>query len=117
MLGALLAACAPSSTAPANHPTETPTATQAPPTMTALPGVHALWISPAVPDPLRVAAEAWGLPLVTDASQASVLLDLRAGEAAGGSQWIYALVAPFPTVMDGITSDQFQGVWKGSSAE
>lgn len=78
--------------------------------------MRALWISPAVPDPLRAAAEAWGLPLAQDASQASVVLDER--KAAGGAeaQWIYALVAPFPTVMDGVTIEQLQAAWKGISS-
>ncbi len=34
-----------------------------------------------------------------------------------GSEWVYALVSPFPTVMDGVTSDQLQAVWKRSSSE
>ena len=34
-----------------------------------------------------------------------------------GSEWVYALVAPFPTILDGVTSDQLQAVWKGSSSE
>jgi poly-gamma-glutamate synthesis protein (capsule biosynthesis protein) len=27
-------------------------------------------------------------------------------------QWVYALVAPFPTVTDGVTFDELQGAWK-----
>jgi poly-gamma-glutamate synthesis protein (capsule biosynthesis protein) len=30
-------------------------------------------------------------------------------------QWIFALVAPFPTITDGITSDEFGAVWAGNS--
>ena len=32
-----------------------------------------------------------------------------------GSKWAYALVAPFPTVLDGVTSDELHAVWAGDS--
>ncbi len=117
LLGALLVGCAPKSTPTAIPASATPTATLPAATPAASPGVHALWISPAVPDPLRVAAETWGLPLARDASQASITLDLQPGGASGGAQWTYALVAPFPTVMDGVTLEQLQAAWRGSSEE
>src|SRR5512143_2530742 len=119
MLGALLVSCAPRPTAPAPvyPPTEIPTTTPAPATATPLPGVRALWISPAVPDPLRVKAEPWGIPLTQDARRASAALDVRAEAEDGGSNWIYALVAPFPTVLDGVTFDQLRAFWKGTSSE
>jgi hypothetical protein len=34
-----------------------------------------------------------------------------------GGQWIYALVAPFPTVLDGVRLAQLRAVWGGSSGE
>jgi poly-gamma-glutamate synthesis protein (capsule biosynthesis protein) len=34
-----------------------------------------------------------------------------------GSQWIYALVAPFPTVTDGVRLTQLRDVWTGASSE
>ena len=79
--------------------------------------MHALWIGPGVPEPLRAAAEAWGIPLTPNAGQASVILDASPDTGNSGSQWIYALVTPFPTVMDGVTTDQLRAVWKGSSNE
>ncbi len=80
-------------------------------------GPNALWISAAVPDPLRKLADSWGLPRVSDPAQAGVHFDVSSGSAAKASQWIYALVAPFPTVMDGVTSDQLSAAWKGASSD
>jgi poly-gamma-glutamate synthesis protein (capsule biosynthesis protein) len=64
-----------------------------------------------------MAAETWGLPLTLNAGLASAILDVHARAGAEGADWIYALVAPFPTILDGISSEQLQSVWKGSSAE
>ena len=77
-----------------------------------------LWISPAVPDPLRNAAEGWGLPSHTQTPAPPG----QAGCASCGFDRAHRngsmrSVAPFPTVMDGVTSDQLQAVWKGTSAE
>lgn len=47
----------------------------------------------------------------------TITLDIRPGPDANTAQWIYALVAPFPTVMDGVTSQQLQAVWKGTSTD
>src|SRR5512138_2097353 len=98
VLAALLAGCSPQAAPATLPPSETTTPALAPATATASPGVRALWISPAVPDPLRVAAEAWGLPLTQQADGASVVLDEAQSAASGGAEWTYALVAPFPTV-------------------
>jgi hypothetical protein len=32
------------------------------------------------------------------------------------STWIYCLVAPFPTVTDGLSSDEFRSIWSGDGA-
>jgi hypothetical protein len=76
-----------------------------------------LWISPGLPAFLRNTASAWGLPITTDRSSATMSVDLaqpRPG-AMRVSTWIYALVAPFPTVTDGVTSDELHAAWNGSS--
>ena len=117
MLGVLVTACAPRST-PAVPPTPKPvTSSPIPPTATVTPGALSLWISPAVPEALRATAMTWGIPTVSNQDEASVTLEARTPAAAGASKWIYALVAPFPTVMDGVTSQQLQAVWRGSSGE
>jgi hypothetical protein len=77
-----------------------------------------LWVSPGLPTFLRDTALAWGLPTTTDRDAAIMSVDLaqpRPG-AMRVSTWIYALVAPFPTVTDGVTSDELRAAWKGSSS-
>jgi len=72
-----------------------------------------IWISPAVPPALRREAEGWGIPIVDDPDSATMRLDIQ---SAGnqGSTWFYALVAPFPTVTDGISSRELLANWNGS---
>ena len=116
VLGVLLAACAPSATVPPLLiPTPTPLVLPA----TATPDLVAggVWISPAVPDSLRNVAQGWGIATNADAKLASLRLDVQSSSQGAVSQWIYALVAPFPTVLDGVTSDELKAVWKGSSPE
>ncbi len=78
----------------------------------------ALWISPAVPDELRQAAQGWGIPIVSNSSLASIKFDVVSPSTVNRQQsaWIYALVAPFPTVTDGVTSDELKTAWHGSSS-
>lgn len=104
----LLAACGAPSTeapiAPVDVPPAQPTSTQAPTT-------ERLWVSPAVPDALRETAKLTGLPIIDIPESATQKLDV----AESGSLWIYALVAPFPTVTDGITSAELISAWQGAS--
>jgi hypothetical protein len=77
-----------------------------------------LWVSPGLPSFLRDTALAWGLPTITDRASATISVDLaqpRPG-AMRVSTWIYALVAPFPTVTDGVTSDDLHAAWNGLSS-
>ncbi|MBK8781218.1 MAG: CapA family protein [Anaerolineales bacterium] len=101
----ILAACA-----PAAEVTVVPSATPLPiSTSTTIPAAPALWVSPAVPDDLRAAAQTLDIPLVEDAALATQKLDI----ADSGSLWIYALVAPFPTVTDDVTYADLSSAWKG----
>ncbi len=88
------------------------------PTATSTPMPAALWVSPAVPDPLRQAAQGWGIPIVSNSSLASIKFDVASPSTANGQQavWIYALVAPFPTVTDGVTLGDIKSAWHGSSS-
>jgi hypothetical protein len=36
---------------------------------------------------------------------------------SGGVTWVYALVAPFPTILDGVTGRQLRSAWSGTSSE
>ncbi len=72
-----------------------------------------------MPDELRQAAQSSGIPIVTDSSQASVRLDVAPSPSSNANQnsiWTYALVAPFPTVTDGVTLDDLKAAWHGSSS-
>ncbi len=80
--------------------------------------IPVLWISSAVPDALRQAVLKWGFPVVSDTAYSNLILDVDNEPLWGDDQkvdWIYALVAPFPTVIDGVTSQELIGVWHGSS--
>lgn len=105
----LLVACGtPAVTQP---PVASPIVPAALPTSTPLPVAESLWVSPSVPNNLREAAKLSGLPIVNAPESATQKLDV----ADSGSLWIYALVAPFPTVMDGVTSDELSSAWRGAS--
>jgi hypothetical protein len=67
---------------------------------------------PAVPDDLRDITQAWDIPLVDDAALATQKLDV----SDSGALWMYALVAPFPTVTDGVTYADLSSAWKGASS-
>lgn len=86
-------------------PTPNPTSTQE-----ILP--DALWISPAVPNDLRLIAQKWDIPRVDDPALATQKLDV----SGSGALWIYALVAPFPTVTDDVTYEDLISTWKGVPA-
>ena len=104
----ILAACVPATEAPMEArtlPTPNPTSTQE-----ILP--DALWISPAVPDNLRLIAQKWDIPRVDDPALATQKLDI----SASGALWVYALVAPFPTVTDDVTYEDLISAWKGAPA-
>ena len=104
----ILAACVPATETPMEArtlPTPNPTSTQE-----ILP--DALWISPAVSDDLRLIAQKWDIPWVDDSALATQKLDV----SASGALWIYALVAPFPTVTDDVTYEDLISAWKGAPA-
>lgn len=82
------------------------------PTATQPPVADALWVSDAVPDDLRDVAELSGVLLVDAPDLATQTLDV----SDSGSLWIYALVAPFPTVIDGIPSADLIDAWKNGSS-
>jgi hypothetical protein len=106
----LLAACTPGTAIPVAETTST--STSIPSTQTSTPRPDALWVAPSVPAPLRDAALASGMPPAVDAGSATQILDV----SDSGSIWIYALVAPFPTVTDDITYADLLSTWQGASS-
>ncbi|MBM3126464.1 MAG: hypothetical protein FJZ87_15575 [Chloroflexi bacterium] len=75
-----------------------------------------VWVSPAVPEGLRTLFQNWGFRLVTEGREASRLYLDIAQTAPGAlhvSTWVYALVAPFPTVADQVTTQELLSAWAG----
>lgn len=113
ILATAFVGCSPTVGTPTQVPSLESTRPPAPATATATP--TSLWIGAGVPDPLRKTAEGWGIPIASDPAAASLSLDFHPDFKGDGSRWIYALVAPFPTVLDGVTSDDLRAVWRGDS--
>jgi poly-gamma-glutamate synthesis protein (capsule biosynthesis protein) len=84
-------------------------------TSDAVASTGALWIGPSVPPALRLQAESWGVPLTADSAAAALRLD-AGPERAPGAVWVYALVAPFPTISDGVTLQELMANWKGAAS-
>ena len=122
----LLSACGPLSSPPTNildtatensskvTPTQEASAT-ATPTLTPTSEVVSVYVDPNLPtafkDSLQLNAAGFGL-----AESENATAKLTFGSEAPISTWIYALVAPFPTVTDGISSQELQNFWQSGSA-
>lgn len=112
----LLAACQAGSLVeqPAATPTPTVTPVRAMDTPTSL----SIWFSPAVPDLLRQMLAGSGLAPVDVPGPNTLRLDvLNPQSAINHSQsttWIYALVTPFPTAVDGVSLSDIQHAWTGA---
>ncbi len=98
------------STAPAN------TSQPASPSPTVAP--LKVWLAPYLPEKLRssiVLPAGYALTDNPGAAEASLIVDDQKQSPA--IQWIYTLVAPFPTVTDEISSDELQAVWNGTAVD
>ena len=82
-----------------------------------MPRDASLWIAPGVPSALRKLAEQTGLPQASSSETATMRLTADTADGSTSMEWIYALVAPFPTVLDGVTGAQLKAVWDGTSRE
>jgi len=102
----------PSPSASATAPSNTPTAV-AMPTATPMPS---LWAAPYLPPTLRDSLKLpQGWVLAQSPPAASVRLEAGAGKPL--SQWVYALVAPFPTVVDDVSSQDLLDCWRGRPSQ
>ncbi len=117
-LALILQGCAtssPAATTPPPPTVTTPTPTAFRPA-TPTPSILHVWISPAVPEPMRREVEALAarrperLVLVPEPQQADARLEPKG--AANLATWIYAAAAPFPTVQDDIAFEQLQAAWR-----
>ena len=111
---------APTASATVQIPTLAPTITPMPPTAVPTPVVlnaAQVWASPSTPLLLRNKFQSWGFQvLATEQDSANLYIDVaQTSEGAMHvSTWTYALVAPFPTVIDNVTSQELLAVWGGS---
>lgn len=112
LLLALLASCAPATPLPADTPAPSPTPVPTE-TFTPTPIPEALWVSPAVPAQLVGLSQTWGISITDDPALATQKLEL----SDSGSLWIYALVAPFPTLTDSVDSQTLVAHWQGNSSD
>ena len=118
LLAAIIASCAPNTPEP--KPVSQPLIVQQPaPTQLPSPAPLSLYLAPELPDMLVSTSEHWGIPFMYDPGRANLHLELTStgGEStiASRTTWIYALVAPFPTVTDGVTFEELKAVWSASS--
>jgi len=93
----------------------TPTATS-----TSVPRPLVLYRSPELPDTLLAESDRWNIQLADDPDAAALHLELVStgdeASIASKSTWVYALVAPFPTVTDRVTLADLQAAWNGNLA-
>ncbi len=97
-------------------PSATPTV-QPPPTFTPTPtptptSQPLLWLAPYLPDHLRGAISLPAGVILSDQVE-SANLRFEVGNQDPIVQWVYVLVAPFPTLPDGITSADLMNTWRG----
>lgn len=79
-----------------------------------------VWVNPELPEQFRMSLSFTGsIQPVEDADKSDVRLDWVEADAADEEAvaWIYALVAPFPTLIDEVSSTALQSAWKGETAE
>ncbi|MFN2146742.1 MAG: CapA family protein [Anaerolineales bacterium] len=92
-----------------------------PVTSTPTPAVISLWIAPSVPDDLRLAIKgqvesgAGRVQLVAERTAALVRFEPEADQPL--TNWIYALVARFPSTLDGMTLGELGMHWHGGSQD
>ena len=110
----------PTASATYQIPTLAPTITPMPPTAAPTPVVlnaAQVWASPSVPASLRGKFQSWGFQvLATEQATANLYIDVaQTSEGAMHvSPWTYALVAPFPTIVDNVTSQELLSAWSGT---
>lgn len=124
LVAAMIVSCAPNTLEPTEPVlSPVPSATPNPSAMVTMPPTPmalGLYRAPEIPDVLVAESETWGIPIITNPAQAPLHLELAsAGDEftiASTTTWIYALVAPFATVTDGVTLDELKTAWSVSSS-
>src|SRR4030042_2417603 len=86
------------------------------PSVSPTPPTVFVWLQPYLPDKL---SSGFTLPLgynlAATQEEANIILDVGGQISQPTIQWIYTLVAPFPTISDGVTSEMLRSTWDGTS--
>src|SRR5690349_13723994 len=113
-------AIVPTLSATLTFPASTATLTAMPPTAAPTPVVlnaAQVWAAPSVPSALQNRLRDWGFQVITgDQGTANLYVDVvqPVPGAMHVSEWTYALVAPFPTLSDGVKSQDILSSWAGT---
>jgi hypothetical protein len=97
-----------------------PTATLVPSSASATPTPVMVWLGRDTPQALTQAAadvitsQAERYRLTDDVSVADVRIGGGVTDGRSVATWVYALVAPFPLLVDGVTWDELRGAWSGT---
>jgi len=98
---------------PAFTITPTPAATETS-QVTPTPEIPTLWVDPGLPETFR---DGLGKPVgwnqISSAEQARVRVS--PGDQGVISRWVYALAAPFPTVVENVPFQELQQAWRGKT--
>ncbi|MEA3440229.1 MAG: CapA family protein [Chloroflexota bacterium] len=92
--------------------TPNPTSTPNPPTATSHPPAT-VWVAPYLPSDFQDSLKLEADTLQSESLEGAAYL-IDAGRDNPISQWVYALVAPFPTITDGVTASELQQAWQGA---
>lgn len=102
-------------------PTEASPTPFLPAPATTTPQVARVWISPAVPTALRRSMElvVQGLDIPVELAVTPETSDLRLEPGGEGvvAEWTYAVVAPFPSLPDSISTADLEAAWQDSTAD
>ncbi|HEY5729744.1 MAG TPA: CapA family protein [Anaerolineales bacterium] len=108
----MMSACSPQATATfipqvIENPTATPASVPKAEISISTPAFPGVVHSDSVPQGLKDHINGYDIPF-----SASMNLDVsKPGDDGIRFEWIYALVAPFPTIRDGVTSDELASLW------
>jgi hypothetical protein len=73
-----------------------------------------IWLAPYLPDKMRSSLLLPPDTLQLPSSEgAEITISISSQLSSADSLWVYALVAPFPTIPDGVTADELHQEWNG----
>jgi poly-gamma-glutamate synthesis protein (capsule biosynthesis protein) len=73
--------------------------------------VSTLFITACTSQGTPLSSEIPEVPVFNSSVQVSTFTPVPAGQGSNQVKWVYALVAPFPTVTDGVTSEEIHRAW------